>query len=239
MGKLVNLKQFERGVKVINKSPTTAEIRIYEQIGESFWEDGLSAKSFDDQLKELPSSVQNIEVRLNSPGGDVFQGLTIYNRLKQHKAKVTVYIDGLAASIASIIALAGDEVIMGEGALMMIHKASTGVWGNVDDFIKTIEVLDEIDEQLVSIYFNKCRKYKSRAEIKNMMAETTWINAEEALEMGLVDTTMAQDEEMDIAACLGEHCKWIKTMPKLKNHSEDIRKKIEDKKKEIEDFLAR
>lgn len=241
MAKLLNFKKIERGLKVENKSESTAEIVIYDQIGKDFWSgEGLSAKDFDLKLKSLPSTVKNINIRLTSPGGDVFEGLAIYNRIKQHKAFVTVYIDGLAASIASIIALAGDKVVIGEGALMMIHKASTMVWGNSDDMIKTIEVLDEIDEQLVSIYYNKCGKKNriTRAEIKSMMTDTTWFNAEEAMDFGLVDETMTQEEKLDIAACLGG-CKWIKKMPEIEDRSKEVKNKINELNKNISEFLAR
>ena len=124
--KITESKKFE----IKAKSQTVAEIVVYGVIGQDFWGDGISAKSFSDQLNNLPKTVNQIDVRLNSGGGDVFDGVSIYNRLKQHKAKVTVYIDGLAASIASVIALAGDEVVMGEGALMMIHKPWTWAMGD-------------------------------------------------------------------------------------------------------------
>ena len=98
-------------LRIVSKSETDAEIILYAAIGFDYWGDGsyISAKTFSDELKKLPSTTENLVVRINSPGGDVFEGIAIYNRLKQFKAKKkTVYIDGLAASIASIIALGGD-----------------------------------------------------------------------------------------------------------------------------------
>ena len=98
---------------------TMADILIYEDIGDG-WLGGISAKTFADELKKLKNLTQ-LNVRINSPGGAVFDGLAIYNTLKKHKANVTVSIDGLAASIASVIAMAGDQITMAENALMMIH----------------------------------------------------------------------------------------------------------------------
>ena len=99
-----------------NKTAETAEIWIYEYIGADFWSgDGITAKSFQKELSEIKA--KQIDLHINSPGGDVFDGITIYNLLKQHPANVTTYIDGLAASIASVIALAGDNVYMAENAL--------------------------------------------------------------------------------------------------------------------------
>ena len=104
MPKLFNFASGASQLRTSNKSATKAEVVIYAGIGADFWGDGsmISAKQFDAELKKIDPTVNEIEVRINSPGGDVFDGITIYNRLKQHKAKKTVYIDGLAASIASI-----------------------------------------------------------------------------------------------------------------------------------------
>lgn len=208
MSNLINIKDAEKTkFKIENKSATTAEIVIYSEIGENFWGEGVSAKSFSAELKELPESVKQIDVRLNSPGGCVFDGITIYNRLKHHSANVTVYIDGLAASIASIIALAGDEVILGEGALIMVHKPMAGVCGNSADMEAMIARLDDVEEQLVGIY--KRKTGLDRSEIKSMLAKETWIEANEALEMGFVDKIMEEEDRIRVAASF-EGCPWIK-----------------------------
>lgn len=208
MAKLFNIQnEKENRFKIENKTATSAEIVIYSEIGETFWGEGVSAKSFSEELKELPKSVKQIDVRLNSPGGDVFDGIAIYNRLKQHPANVTVYIDGLAASIASIIALAGDEVILGEGALLMIHKPMSGVWGNSTEMEEMISRLDDVEEQLVGIYRRKTGL--DRSEIKSMLAKETWIEAEDALSMGFVDKIMEEDDTVRIAASFNK-CPWIK-----------------------------
>lgn len=234
MGKLINLKK--DGFRIENKTQTTAEIIIYADIGDSWWGDSVTAKSFSDELKELPDTVNQIDVRINSPGGDVFQGVSIYNRLKQHKANITVYIDGLAASIASIIALAGDEVVMGEGSLFMIHRPLTMAFGNASDLEETINRLDDVEEQLVNIYRRKTGL--DRSEIKTMLAAETWLDADQALEYGFVDKKMAEDEAIDIAASL-KRAKWINKMPDIKTKDDFVKKQVNNLKKNVEEFLAR
>lgn len=231
MGKLIELNK-RNGFSVVNKSATTAEITIYADIGGSFFSEGVTAESFSAELKSLPNTIKNIDLRLNSPGGDVFDGITIYNRLKQHSATVTVYVDGIAASIASIIALAGDEVVMSEGAMMMIHKPMSGVYGNADEMEAMIQRLDDVEEQLVGIYKRKTNL--DRTEIKTMMAEETWLGAETALELGFVDKTM---ESLDIAASSSK-APWIKNAPKVDN-SKLIKAKLNVFKTDVDNFLAR
>src|SRR5690606_2669129 len=143
-------------------SSIEAEIIIYAGIGQDFWGDGsmVSAKNFSDELKKISDGVKTLNIRLNSPGGDVFDGIAIYNRivdwkLKKKDRKVNVYIDGCAASIASIIALAGDDVQMGEGALYMIHLPWTFAWGNRMDLDNTINRLMDVEEQMLNIYSKK------------------------------------------------------------------------------------
>jgi ATP-dependent Clp protease protease subunit len=219
------------------KSATKAEIVIYDQIGGGFWSEGVTAKSFSEELKKLDASVNEITVRINSPGGDVFDGITIYNRLKQHKAKVIVQIDGLAASIASIIALAGDEVIIGEGALFMIHLPWTFAYGNRTDFDNTVNRLLDVEEQLVSIYSKKTGL--DRSEIKAMLEAETWLDADQALEKGFVDKK-SDEESLPIAASIFDKAKWINKAPKtFKSETSAISAAKDNLKKKIEDRLAR
>ena len=234
MGKLIEINK-RSGFSISNKTATSAEITIYADIGGSWFGDGITAESFSKELKDLPSTVKDLSVRINSNGGNVFDGITIYNRLKQHSAKVTVYIDGLAASIASIIALAGDEVIMSEGAMMMIHKPMTGVYGNSEELEAIIQRLDDVEEQLIGIYKRKTRL--DRTEIKTLLSDETWMSAEEALELGFVDSIMEEEEVLDIAACVTS-AKWIKNFP-INNNQKLIKGKIDILKSNVDEFLAR
>lgn len=219
---------------VKSKSATKAEISIYGSVGASWFEDSISAKQFDEELKKLDSSVNEITVRINSPGGDVFDGITMYNRLVQHKAKIIVHIDGLAASIASIIALAGDEVIIGEGALYMIHLPWTFGFGDRIAFDDITNRLIDVEEQLISIYTKKTKM--SRADTKKMLEEETWMDATTAIEKGFVDKQAG--ESIPVAASLMNFSsQWIKKAPKMENISEQAKFKTVELKNKIEGYL--
>lgn len=161
-----------------------AEIHIYEQIGENFWGEGISARRFMRDLKAL-GKVRKITCRINSPGGNVFDGNAIYNLLKAHEASVHVIIDGVAASIASVIAMAGDTIEMPENAYMMIHNPANLIFGTASDMRKMADDLDKIKEGLVATYM--ARTGMSAKEISRLMDEETWMTAEDAMEMGFAD----------------------------------------------------
>lgn len=224
----------------IRSKANKAEIYLYGAVGESFFEDSISAKKFADELGKLDKNIKEITVRINSPGGDVFDGISIYNLIQSKKktAKVICMVDGLAASIASIIMLAGDEVIMNEGSLMMIHKPWSMALGNSDDLEKMINRLDSVEEQLLSIYSKKTKL--SRSELRLMLSadggEGTWMDANTAKEMGFVDR-IAEDQAVIAASSLNKS--WMKNMPKTKTDNDIIKEKMQNLKKEIEGFLAR
>lgn len=181
-----------------------AEIWIYEEIGEDFWSGGgVTAKNFQKELSGIKAA--QIDLHINSPGGAAFDGITIYNLLKQHPAKVTTYIDGLAASIASAIALAGDKIIMAENALWMMHNPSGRVIGNSNDMRGMADVLDKVRDSIKMAYVGKSGK--TDEEIVALLDAETWMNADEAKEAGFIDEIA---EEMDLAAC----AKFIPVMAK-------------------------
>ncbi len=191
--------------EIVNKADK-AEIWIYEQIGEDFWTGGgVTAKSFQKELAGIKAS--QIDLHINSPGGEVFDGITIYNLIKQHPANVTAHIDGLAASIASVIALAGDTVIMAENALFMIHNPWGFAMGDATEMRKTADLLDKIGGSLVTAYASKSGKPDD--EISALMDSETWMTAQEAKDAGFIDEI---SEQMDLAAC----AKFIPAMQKAK-----------------------
>lgn len=157
-----------------------AELSIYDEIGAY----GVPAKAFIGELKAL-GNVTDLTLRLNSPGGSVFDGIAIYNALKRHPAKVTITVDGLAASIASVILCAGDEVIMPKNAMIMIHDPSAMVMGNAANMRSMADALDKMRDGLVSAYQDKTGH--TPEEIIEWMAEETWFDATEALEIGFAD----------------------------------------------------
>ena len=206
MGDIVKFSETNISIKA--KTEKVAEIIIYDIIGSSYWDETVSAKSFCDELSKLPESIETINVRINSPGGDVFDGQTIYNRLKQHKAKIVVYVDAMAASIASIIAMAGDEIIMSEGSQMMIHKPMTGRHGNSIELQEAIDLLDSVEEQMLGIYSR--RTGTDKEEIRQMLAAETWLTAEQAVDMGFATKAMEKDEEFKAVACDLSRVTWFK-----------------------------
>ncbi|MDE5054894.1 Clp protease ClpP [Niallia taxi] len=168
-----------------------SNLTIYGDIGESWWWESTSAVDVDNALKEAGSN--DIVVNLNSPGGDAFDGIAIYNRLKNHQGKVTIYIDGWACSAASVIAMAGDEVIMGAGAMMMIHEASNIVWGNKSDFRKQADLLEKLEDGIIDIYMQKANI--TREEIRQKVDDETWFSANDALEIGFATSTATSSNE--------------------------------------------
>ena len=163
------------------KATDTAEISIYDEIG--FW--GVTAQSFSKDLKALGGNLKQINLHIHSPGGDVFDGIAIYNLLKNHPANVTVYIDGLAASMASVIAMAGDVVIMPENAMMMIHKPWGIQGGDADDMRKYADLLDKVENTLIPAYASKTGK--TPEELAEMLTAETWLNGKECVEQGFAD----------------------------------------------------
>lgn len=204
MPNLIEMKDFKRKpFEIKNKTETVAEIFLYAAIGESFWEDSVSAKDFKEELKKLPANIKEIQLRVNSPGGSVFDGMSIYELIKSEKnkgRKVVAYVDGLAASIASVIIMAADEIIVGDGSMVMIHKPLTGVYGNSAEMERMINILDQIENQMVSIYAKKTGL--SRAEISNLLAEETWMTSDEALSKGFVDNRFEACDTLHIAASM-------------------------------------
>lgn len=179
------------GIRAANK---TADIWIYDVIGDGLF-GGVGAKQFADDLKAL-GRLDTINVFINSPGGDVFQGLAIYNVLKRNAARVAVQIDGLAASIASVIAMAGEEIVIAGNGMMMIHDPWTCTCGNASEMREIAETLDKIGVQLRDTYVG--RTQNSPDDIAEWMAAETWMTADEAVEKGFADS---RSEELKIAAC--------------------------------------
>lgn len=166
--------------KITNKASDIADVYLFNDIG-TF---GITAQSFIDEIKEYENKELNIHI--NSLGGEVFEGMAIYSIIQRRKAKTTVYIEGIAASIASVIALAGDEIIMSENSLLMIHNAWGGTQGDAKDMRKQADVLDKITNEIAEVYVKKTRMPYS--QIEEMMNEETWLTAEEAVALGFVDS---------------------------------------------------
>ena len=177
--------------RIQNKADKKPEIFIYDEIGYF----GHSASDMADELKAIDSDT--LTVHLNSPGGDIFDGLAIYQALKDHKASVTMHVDGLAASIASVIAMAADRLIMAPKASMMIHDGWTMGVGNAGDLRKVADLLDKQSDIIASVYADRAGQ---PADFwRDRMRDETWYNAEEALAAGLVDEIEGQTKKVEEA----------------------------------------
>jgi len=175
---------------LLNAHDSSAEILLYGPIGSSFFEEGISDVDIAKSLN-LMKSIENIKVRVNSPGGDVFQGLAIYNSLLNHPAKINIEIDGGAISIASVIAMAGDTITMAESSLFMIHNPMTFAVGDAQELRKTADTMDKAKETLVNAYLTQSNLTKKA--ISNAMDAETWFTPKEAKEAGFVtDISKAQ-----------------------------------------------
>lgn len=155
------------------------DILIYQAIGAT----GISAQQIIEQVRAVPAG-ENVVVRINSTGGDVFEGISIYNTLAELPA-VDVFIDGLAASMASMVAMAGKKVYMASNALLMLHKPWVTSGGNADDLRSNADVLDKVEKQLIRAYIKKTGLTEQK--ISEMLAQETWLEATEAQALGFVD----------------------------------------------------
>ncbi len=166
-------------------SDSEAEIVLFGAIGMDFFDEGITADGFNSVLNEL-GDVATLRLRINSGGGDVFDATAIYNMLVKNDAKVIVEIEGVAASAATIIAMAGDEIRMSENAHWMIHRASGPVWGNADDHRDYLKLLDNADKLIRLTY--SARTGMTDAELVDLMSHDNWMTAQEALDYGFVDS---------------------------------------------------
>lgn len=175
----------------------TADIYIYGDITSWPWfESDVSSYTLSKELQELDEDIESINIYINSYGGEVAEGLAIYNALKRHKAKVTTYVDGFACSIASVIFAAGDERIMSDTSLLMIHNAWARAAGNANDLRKQAEDLEKITQASINAYMDIVNI--SQDELKEMMDNETWLNGEEAFEIGFA-TKLVEVEEKQVA----------------------------------------
>lgn len=180
--------------------PTEADLYLYIEIAS--WGGGYyahSAKSFKDELDSL-GDINILNIYLNSPGGDVFEGDAIYNMLKRKskECQVNVYVDGMAASIASIIAMAGTHIAMPSNSMMMIHRASSYVYGNSEELTKCIKLLEKIDNNMKQTYITRSNGKLDEETLEEWLSSgDTWLTAQECLLYGLCDEVT---EDVEISA---------------------------------------
>lgn len=186
------MKKFWNFKKIKNDTGETGnELTLYGEISEeTWWGDETTPEQF---RSELSACNGDITVKINSPGGDVFAANRIYNMLKEHNGKISVKIDALAASAATVVAMAGDEIYISPVGMMMIHNPSTIAMGDHKDMAKAIDILNEVKENIINAYEEKTRM--SRKELSELMDAETWMNAKKALELGFVDGFLYSEDE--------------------------------------------
>jgi ATP-dependent protease ClpP protease subunit len=178
--------------RITNQAADEAEVMLYDEVGGWL---GATADEFINDLRGI--TAPNILLRVNSPGGSVTEGIAIANALRSHPANVTVQVDGVAASIASVIAIAGDHVRMMPNALLMVHEASGLCVGEAADMIKMAEVLDKISDNIAGAY--AARAGGTEAEWRQVMKNETWYRGDEAVKAGLADEVVSTPKRGDDA----------------------------------------
>ena len=183
------------------------EIWLYGPVGDSWDGSGNTAKQFARDLSGL-GKVDLIDLHINSEGGAVFDGIAIYNQLLNHPARINVTIDGLAASIASVIAMSGDTVAIADNAMLMIHDPHGAAFGDATDMRRTAELLDQVKAQILKAYVK--RTGMKADELSDMMAEETWLDADTAKRHGFADEVTGA---MPLAACASVDWSRFKNAP--------------------------
>lgn len=170
---------------------TSASLKIYDYIGDDGWGGGVTTQNIEDELKNVNNIPLNIYI--NSGGGDVFEGFAIYNILKRYEGQKTVYIDGIAASIASVIAMCGDRIVMNTASMMMIHNASGVCIGNADEMQKVVNALEQINDVIRDVYQTRCSL--SADELKELMDNETFMTAKQCVEYGFADEIVEDSKD--------------------------------------------
>lgn len=231
-GELKNVGKIE----IKNQTEEKAELYFYGDIVSDSWsswwaDEDKCPQDVSDFLKELENS-QNVDIYINSGGGSVFGGIAIYSMLKRHKGKKTVHVDGLAASIASVIALAGDEVIVPKYASFMIHNPLCMLWNsyNASDLRKIASTLDSCKESILNIYMENAKEGVTKEELSALMDEEKWFTGESAAELFNIKV----EDEFELVACSSEFLDKYKNTPK--NLFEENKKSDENQKLDIEEI---
>lgn len=221
MNKILEFKDRDRrtgkiktvgNLEIKNKTQNYAELYFYGDIVSSSWmkweKEDKCPQDVADFLNDL-DGIKNINIYINSGGGSVFAGLAIYNQLKRNPAYKTVCIDGLAASIASVIALSGDKVIIPSTAQYMIHKPWTFAVGNSLDFRKLADDLDKIETSIINVYKENLKDDVDIEDIIKMMEEETWMNGEEASKYFNIEVS----DDVEAVACASQYFDYYKNVP--------------------------
>ncbi|MCY7961355.1 Clp protease ClpP [Bacillus spizizenii] len=200
-------------LKIKNQTDLAADIYFYGDIVSSEWGKWEDTDTCPEDVRAFLKQVEgvkNLNIYVNSGGGSVFAGLAIYNMLKRNSAHKTVYVDGLAGSIASVIAMAGDKIVIPSNAFLMIHKPWSMSMGNSNDLRKMADDLDLIEEGILNVYSENIKDGVDMEEIKQMVNDETWLNGKEASKYFDIDVA----EENKLVACTSDYFKNYEKLPK-------------------------
>jgi len=209
----MNRSKLRPQFKAALQSTGVLEILIYEDIGYDWWSDGAVTAKTVKQAMDAAESFDSITLRINSPGGDAFEGAAIYSLLKSSGKPVNVFIDGIAASAASIIAMAGNTITMSNVAMMMVHNAWTLCAGDAGDMRKCADTLDKVSASIAQAYV--ARTGKTAAQIKTIMGEETWMGAQECVDEGFATAVAAPEEKDEAAMALASSFRTLAKMKKV------------------------
>lgn len=214
-----------------NSTETTVDLYFYGDIVDSWWGAWDDADQYPDSIKNFLDLAKgkDINIYVNSGGGSVFSGMAIYNMLKRHNGYKTVYIDGLAGSIASVIALAGDKVVMPSNAYMMVHKPWCGLNGNATELRDMADTLDKIEEGILNVYKENLADGIDIETIKDLVSAETWLTGEEASKYFNIEV----QNSIKAVACVSDYFEKYNKVP------ENINKDIEEPKDSIEELKRR
>ena len=218
-------------LQIKNSTETSCDLYFYGDIVDSWWGAWDDMDQYPESIKSFLNEAKgkDINIYINSGGGSVFAGMAIYNMLKRHQGYKTVYVDGLAGSIASVIALAGDKVIIPSNAYMMIHKPWCGLHGNSTELRAMADTLDKIEEGILNVYNENLAENADIEVVKAMVNAETWLTGDEASKYFNVNVS----ESVDAVACTSDYFNKYSKVPK--NISNDFKKEVEIPKDIIQD----
>lgn len=227
-----NLKQF---LTVKNETLTSADLYFYGDIVSDWWGAWADSDQYPEAIRDFLKEQEgkNLNIYINSGGGSVFAGIAIYNMLKRHSGYKTVYVDGMAASIASVIALAGDRVIIPSNAFLMIHKPYAACIGNADECRKLASDLDAIETGILNIYKEHLADGVDIADIQKMVAEETWLNGEEAAKYFTVEVGAAKEYAAKFTDTVSAYAKVPKEIIKSARAADNTAEKTAEKIKRV------
>ncbi|MDB8790881.1 ATP-dependent Clp protease proteolytic subunit [Romboutsia sp. 1001216sp1] len=223
---LINFLQFK------NQTETSVDLYFYGDIVSSWYGAWDDADQYPERVRDFLKDYENkdLNIYINSGGGSVFAGMAIYNMLKRHKGTKTVYVDGLAGSIASVIAMAGDRIVVPKNSFLMIHKPLVGVSGNANELRETADLLDNIEQAIINVYQDNIVEGVDIETIKEMVNDETWLNGEEASQYFNIELA---EENKAVAKVESEYLNKIcKNIPENLNNQVEENKEIENNTKD-------